>query len=272
VIAFVLAWTLAATAVVDTTVRIPGTSLRFGMESARFGAAQGFVPSTAQIRPGREGRDGALRFFGIDSRVTLQFENRRLVEAGFVIEQASPRQISYLEDDLRRRGYHRGCVTDDTESSVCDWTGHTALRLEITGQSVSASIQPLRSIFSWDSSEADTLTPAAALRAPEGVRVHRDTLTLQSQGQGGPRPEVLHAPGRPRFPESARRAGVQGIVFVLALVDTTGEVIETVIRRGIVELNDAALPVAQDYLFEPLIVDGRKIRYWIEVPIRFTMH
>lgn len=273
-IAFVLAWIVAATATatVDTTVRVPGTTLRFGIESARFGAAQGFAPSTAEIRPGREGRDGNMRFFGIDSRATLQFENRRLVEADFSIEQASPRQISYLEDDLRRRGFRRQCVTIEAERSICDWTLHSTVRLEITGESVAASIRPLRSIFSWDTATTGPPSPAVALRPPPEVIVHPDTLTLKSEVQGGPRPDVLRAPGRPRFPEAARRAGVQGVVFVLALVDTTGEVMETVIRRGIAELNEAALPVARSYVFEPLVIDGRKRRYWIEVPIRFTLH
>ena len=272
-IALVLAGVLATSAVVDTTVRVPGTSLRFGMESSLFGAAQGFSPSTEQIRPGRTGRDGVMRFFGIDSRATLQFENRHLVEADFVIEQASPRQISYIEDDLRRRGYRERCVQDDGTVSVCDWDGRVQLRLEIEGSNLAASIRPKHSIFTWEAAETDTGPTLSLLpRDTTDTLVHPDTLSMSPSSQGGRPPDLLRVPGKPQFPEAARRAGVQGVVTVLALVDTTGDVMDMVIRRGVAELNDAALAVADGYAFKPLIVDGRKRRFWIEIPIRFTLH
>lgn len=269
-IALVIAAVLA-TAAVDTTMRVPGTSMRFGMESGHFGAAQGFTPVASGLQPGREGREGSMRFFGIESRATLQFENRRLVEAAFVIDDASPHQISYLEDDLLRRGFRRRCPIAEEGRSVCEYESQVNVRLEVLDRTVNASVVPGRPIFAWpDTTAPDTLAPVVT-RAPAEAPVYPDTLTLEV-APGSQRVRVLRAPGRPVFPPEARRAGVQGIVTILALVDTTGFVMETVIRRGIVELNAAAHEAAREYVFGSLVVDDRKVRYWVELPIRFTLH
>jgi TonB family protein len=263
VLASVLALTLATTAPVDTTVRLPGTDLRFGMESSHFGAVQGFQPSERALDPGRQAREGPRRFFGVDSRATLQFEDRRLVEAEFEIAQASLRQIAYVEDDLRRRGYRRACPEIKPDSRVCDWTGATRVRIVVDGSRLVATVQPL-------GTGAAPEAPSLAER-PAEVLVWPDTLLYQP-GEGGMTGPLLRGTAPlASYPEEARAAGVQGVVYTLALIDTTGLVIDVRVRRGIAELDSAAVNAVRGYIFEPMVKDGTKWRFWIELPIRLTL-
>jgi protein TonB len=80
------------------------------------------------------------------------------------------------------------------------------------------------------------------------------------------------------YPEAARKAGIQGRVWVFALVDTSGRVIEAQLERGIPELNAAALECVRRWRFaarssaEPSPEFHGPVSYWVQVPITFTLH
>jgi len=263
VIAAVIAIVLAVPAIRDTTSALPGTTLRFGMETSRFGTAQGFQPAPGTQSSDRQARTGAMRFFGIDAAATLGFLDRRLVEAEIVIENASPRQIAYIDDDLRRRSYRRACMVLERESSRCTWTGETHVELAREGARITATIRPL--------TREERRGPAAAARdSAAGMPMHPDTLSLPP---GWVREDFLveWAPV-PEYPAAAREAGVQGVVRMLALVDTSGAVTDVQILRGIPELDSAAVATARGMRFRPFVHEGRRVGGWVRVPVRFTIH
>jgi TonB family protein len=72
------------------------------------------------------------------------------------------------------------------------------------------------------------------------------------------------------YPEAARAKGVQGVVWVLALVDTAGEVRSTRVDRGIPGLNESALAWVTEGRFAPCLRDGATSNFWIRVAVRFT--
>jgi TonB family protein len=74
------------------------------------------------------------------------------------------------------------------------------------------------------------------------------------------------------YPEAARHESVQGVVWVLALVDTDGVVRSAQVDRGIRELNDAALAWVSQARFAPCVRDQRPCRFWIRVASRFTLY
>ncbi len=74
------------------------------------------------------------------------------------------------------------------------------------------------------------------------------------------------------YPDAARRESVQGIVWVLALVDTDGTVRSASVDRGIRELNNAAVGWVSKTRFAPCVRDGRPCRFWIRVAVRFTLY
>ena len=76
----------------------------------------------------------------------------------------------------------------------------------------------------------------------------------------------------PRCPASpaARAAGVIGRVWVVALVDVDGRVLEAAVTRGIPALDAAALECVRRWRFEPRTFQGAPCRYRVEAPVTLT--
>lgn len=262
-IASLLASVLAVSAIQDTVTLIPGAAVRFGTPSSQFGAAQGFQASPAGADERRSERTGTMRFFGIDAAATLRFFDRRLVEAEFVIESASPRQITYIEDDLRRRGYRRQCTVREPARDRCTWMGDAHVEMAREGARISAIVRPR--------TRKAPPAPAAGTPAPPSAgatHVHPDTLDLAGGAMTEHVERAVHAP----YPEAARAAGVMGVVRMLALVDTSGAVTEIRIRHSIPELDESAVDALRQWRFRPFQLDGRPVARWVIVPMRFTLH
>jgi TonB family protein len=123
--------------------------------------------------------------------------------------------------------------------------------------------------------------PSAAPAAPSGaarVPTLRDTLRMPTAGDPDPRvgPYPVPVMAEPRsfvaYPEQARDAGVQGLVRVLAHVDTAGVVTDVTLVHGIAELNAEALRAARAQRFVPYRFGGVVYAFYVIVPYRFTIH
>jgi TonB family protein len=309
----------------DTTTFVPGTPLRFGMRLAAA-EAKGFTGSAEG-----GGRTGTCRFFGLPCEGTLFFTDERLVRAEFAVSAASDYEERYVEDELRRQGYRRDCMTLNATQSDCVWNGRTRLALTVAGQTMKAVAEPFvaatpavvlpasaTNILTRAPSTPKRDAPAAAkptllkVRPDPPVRTNPapslpprgntaariDSAATATTGHSDshavethvPPPRaaksetlsVASAPLRTRFahvraqheevplyPEAARRAGVQGRVWVMALVAHDGHVLDASITRGIPELNRAALSAVMRWRFPP--VEGSTSTYWVEIPVRFRL-
>ncbi|MCO5251403.1 MAG: energy transducer TonB [Candidatus Kapabacteria bacterium] len=76
-----------------------------------------------------------------------------------------------------------------------------------------------------------------------------------------------------KYPELARRAGVEGKVIIRVLVDEKGKA-----RRQLIEfsdnelLNQAAMDAVNDYgTFTPAIQNAQPIMCWVSIPIQFKL-
>lgn len=76
-----------------------------------------------------------------------------------------------------------------------------------------------------------------------------------------------------KYPDMARRAGVEGQVIVRVLVDAKGKAKKTLIEYTDNELlNDAAVKAIQEYgTFTPAIQNEQPIMCWVSIPIRFRL-
>ena len=75
-----------------------------------------------------------------------------------------------------------------------------------------------------------------------------------------------------RYPEIAKRAGVEGRVFVKAFVDSTGAVVKTEIIRGIgAGCDEAAMTAVEKVKFKPGMQRGKPVNVQITVPILFKL-
>ena len=83
----------------------------------------------------------------------------------------------------------------------------------------------------------------------------------------------LTAPKRPRYPEAARQAGVEGTVLVKAYILADGSVRDALVARsaGNSSLDGAALRTIRESRFTPAQRGGRPVPVWVEVPIDFRL-
>jgi len=74
------------------------------------------------------------------------------------------------------------------------------------------------------------------------------------------------------YPEIAKRAGVEGKVYVLAFVDETGNVTKAQVLKGIgAGCDEAALAAVQKTKFKPGKQRGKPVRVQVSIPIIFKL-
>ncbi len=77
---------------------------------------------------------------------------------------------------------------------------------------------------------------------------------------------------QPAYPEIAKRAGVEGKVYVKALVDREGKVKKAVIFKSDAEVfNQAALDATYQWVFTPAIMNNGPVPVWVVVPFNFQL-
>ncbi len=76
----------------------------------------------------------------------------------------------------------------------------------------------------------------------------------------------------PKYPELARKAGIEGMVYVLAIVGPDGKVRSaTVAKSDNPIFNDAAVEAVMQFEFSPAIQQDKPVACKVIVPVRFTL-
>jgi periplasmic protein TonB len=78
----------------------------------------------------------------------------------------------------------------------------------------------------------------------------------------------------PRYPESARRQGVEGITTLRFVVLANGHVGQIAVARsaGHVDLDRAAMEAVRTWHFEPARRGKEAVAVWVTLPVRFELH
>jgi|TARA_B100001750_G_C15271082_1_gene477579 protein TonB len=86
-------------------------------------------------------------------------------------------------------------------------------------------------------------------------------------------PPVPLTPIRPKYPEIAQEAGIEGTVVVQVFVDDRGRVKDTVILKGIPNtgLDEAATVAIRAVRFRPAKQRERAVGVWISIPVNFRL-
>ena len=86
-------------------------------------------------------------------------------------------------------------------------------------------------------------------------------------------PPVAMSPIRPRYPEIAQEAGIEGVVVVQAFIDEKGRVKETLILKGVPNtgLDEAAMEAIRNTRFRPAKQRERAVGVWISIPVNFRL-
>ncbi|MCX6563307.1 MAG: TonB family protein [Candidatus Aminicenantes bacterium] len=75
----------------------------------------------------------------------------------------------------------------------------------------------------------------------------------------------------PVYPEIARQARVEGLVILEAETDIYGRVRNTRILRSIPLLDQAAIDAVKQWIYEPLLIEGKPRGVFFTVTVRFTL-
>lgn len=85
-------------------------------------------------------------------------------------------------------------------------------------------------------------------------------------------PEMIYEQ-KPEYPRLAEQAGIEGLVWVRALVNKEGKVLDAVVEKssGTASLDEAAVQAAYKNRFKPGIQNGRPIACWVTYKVEFTL-
>jgi protein TonB len=76
----------------------------------------------------------------------------------------------------------------------------------------------------------------------------------------------------PFYPEIAKRAGVEGKVYIKALVDKEGKVKKAVVLKTDAEIfNQAAFDAVYQWVFTPAVMNNGPVAVWVVVPFNFQL-
>jgi protein TonB len=77
----------------------------------------------------------------------------------------------------------------------------------------------------------------------------------------------------PIYPEIARRAGVEGTVWVKIWVDKEGKAKKAQILKSDAELfNQAAIEAAMQWVFTPAVMNNGPVAVWVSIPFKFKLN
>jgi len=113
-------------------------------------------------------------------------------------------------------------------------------------------------------------TPPQVVPQPAAPAVREGDVIDISQLDSVPRPL---SPIRPDYPPLARRARIEGAIFLTALISETGEVVDVKVLGGEqrMGLGDAAARALRSARFSPAVKDGKRVRTWFPQTIVFKL-
>lgn len=77
---------------------------------------------------------------------------------------------------------------------------------------------------------------------------------------------------KPRYPDLAISAQVEGTVRVWALVGEDGRIEDVRVQQSVPMLDEAAVEAVRQWRFTPARSGDHPVRTWVSVPVRFRLH
>jgi protein TonB len=116
-----------------------------------------------------------------------------------------------------------------------------------------------------------TVTVRFALKEGDKTK----TLDKFAQGavkaEGDVKPPKLIKEVAPVYPEVARLAEVQGVVILSVKADETGKIVDAMVLRSIPLLDQAAIDAVRQWVYEPMIINGKAVSVVFTVTVRFQL-
>jgi protein TonB len=91
------------------------------------------------------------------------------------------------------------------------------------------------------------------------------------RAEGEIKPPKLVKEVVPVYPEAARSAGVHGVVILGVKTDEAGKVVDLIVLRSIPLLDQAAIDAVRQWVYEPVVVNGKTVTAVFTQTIRFQL-
>ncbi|HVP56653.1 MAG TPA: energy transducer TonB [bacterium] len=127
----------------------------------------------------------------------------------------------------------------------------------IATQTQMSQMQPVSNIGTGSDSLVVTAVPEAEPSMDEFVAVEIEPVAIVQV--------------KPNYPEMARRAEVEGTVYIKALVDKEGKVKKAVPVEGPEIFYDEAVRASMQWVFKPAIQHDQPVSVWVVIPFRFNV-
>lgn len=90
---------------------------------------------------------------------------------------------------------------------------------------------------------------------------------------GDVKPPQVISKAEPSYPEAARKARMEGVVILEAIITAQGNVEEVKVLKSVNPLLDAsAVRAVQQWKYKPATLNGRSVRVYLTVTITFNLH
>jgi protein TonB len=84
---------------------------------------------------------------------------------------------------------------------------------------------------------------------------------------------VLQTRVDPTYPEAARKARMEGVVILEAIITATGSVEDVRVLKSVNPLLDAsAVRAVQQWRYKPATLNARAVRVYLTVTVTFNLH
>jgi TonB family protein len=75
----------------------------------------------------------------------------------------------------------------------------------------------------------------------------------------------------PVYPETARKAGLEGVVILEATTDIYGRIVNVRVLRSIPDLDQAAIDAVKQWIYEPVVINGKPRTVTFTVTVTFRL-
>ena len=111
------------------------------------------------------------------------------------------------------------------------------------------------------------LVPESAGAPPSAAAEEKEVYEFFSVEE---QPKRLNAV-TPEYPETAKRAGIEGTVMLKVLVNKTGKVDSVEVQKGPAVFHKSAAAAARATTFKPARQNDRAVACWVVMPFRFSI-
>jgi protein TonB len=130
--------------------------------------------------------------------------------------------------------------------------------------------EPIRVVQEVEQPDLDIPADDTVYGIPEGPPAVDDNAPIVVGGDVKA-PEKISAPP-PQYTEIARKARIQGVVIVQAIIDKEGNVTNVKVLKGLpMGLEEAAVDAIKQWKFKPATLNGRPVTVYFNLTVNFKL-